>query len=125
VHKVLFIGNDEEDNSMFCQALDQASWDAKCTMAQSCGHAQLLLDNGVLPDYVFIDAFMTMIWNPDCLMGLLNDTRLKEVKWVNYTAQKIPAMPEHAEIVRNFIFISKPTMPEDVVESIRILFRNT
>jgi hypothetical protein len=123
VHSVLFIGNDEDDHLMFCQAIDQAGLDAKCTIAQSCSHGRLLVDNGLLPDYIFIDAFMTMIWNPECLNGLINTTKLNKVRWVNYTAQKIPALPSHAEILRNFIFIAKPTTPEGVVESMRILFR--
>jgi hypothetical protein len=125
VHKVLFIGSDEEDNLMFCQALDQTGWYTKCTMAQTCAHAQLLVNNGLEPDYIFIDGFMTMVWNPDCLTGLINDTKLSEVKWVNYTAQKMPARPEHGEILRNFIVIPKPTSPEDVVEAVRTLFRRS
>jgi hypothetical protein len=123
VRSVLYIGSDEEDQLLFCHAIDEIAQDIECIMAQSCAHARLLLENQAVPEYIFIDAYMTMVWNPECLTGIINDARLAEVKWINYTAQKTPQRPEHAQILQRFIRIPKPTATVDVAESLETLFK--
>lgn len=67
---IVIVDDDEEDRTIFCEALAEVLKEPNCIQKKSCEDLQNILNSGVKIDAVFIDGFMYPTTGIECLKKL-------------------------------------------------------
>jgi CheY-like chemotaxis protein len=118
---VLIIDDDEDDRSLFFDAVKEIDPRVKCISALDGRDALVLLRNKdiTLPDYIFLDLNMPRLNGKQCLIELKKDPRLSKIPVIIYsTSKRIEDIQETKKLgAENFI--TKPTLFREICNAIR------
>jgi CheY-like chemotaxis protein len=108
--KVLLIDNDEEDQEIFCAALQDVDASISCTMANNAVNAleKINTDPEFTPTIIFIDMNMPMINGLECLQKLKTIERLRDIPVYIYSTSASPSTIADAKRLGAIDFVVKP-----------------
>jgi CheY-like chemotaxis protein len=119
---VLLIDDDEDDREIFELALKQASEDAICITLQSCKEAlQLLSENSIRPDHIFLDINMPVMSGRECLVEIGKLDQLKDVPVYMYTTSSRMADRDSFLAMGAREMLNKPLKISDLVDMLKRL----
>lgn len=82
--KILLIDDDEDEQTIFAEALNAAEISFDCVFANSAAQGIKILDN-VLPDYIFVDFNMPAKDGIECLKEIKQKNSFKETPVILYS----------------------------------------
>lgn len=117
---ILYADDDVDDCELVVEALEKIDPRINCVMANDGQQAlEILNQDQILPDYIFLDVNMPVMNGKNCLIELKKDERLKEIPVVIYsTTQDKEEIQELYEIGATE-FVQKPNTFRDLCISLK------
>lgn len=107
---ILLIDDDEDDRDIFAIALKTAQPDAKLITASNGPKALELLENeNLVPDFIFIDLNMPYMHGTECLKKIKQIPALQHVPAIIYTTSSSKKDVEDTQKEGAAFFVVKPT----------------
>lgn len=121
---VLIIDDDEDDRSLFFDAVKEVDIDITCMTARDGQEALDLLRSGqaALPDFIFLDLNMPRLNGKQCLTEIKKDSRLHHIPIIIYTTTKRAEDVEEVKKLGASRFLTKPALFSDICEAISSVF---
>ncbi|MGZ3883469.1 MAG: response regulator [Bacteroidia bacterium] len=118
---ILIIDDDEDDRSLFFDAVKEIDPDLKCISAVNGQDALTVLRSkgAALPDYIFLDLNMPRLNGKQCLAELKKDPRLSKIPVIIYSTSKRIEDVEETKKLGAENFITKPTLFREICDAIR------
>jgi CheY-like chemotaxis protein len=86
---ILAVDDDPEDREFFCDAIEQIDTSIVVMTARNGSEAlQLLQNNYLLPDHIFLDINMPMMDGKTCLQELRKEKKFRDIPVVMYSTTK-------------------------------------
>jgi CheY-like chemotaxis protein len=83
---ILYADDDRDDCDLLCEALGKIDPSIRCILASNGRDAlNILNENQLLPDYIFLDINMPVMDGKKCLVEIKKDVRLKEIPVIIYS----------------------------------------
>lgn len=113
----LLIDNDEDDREIFLLALEKANPNIECTAVASGIQALELLRKHAdfLPAFIFIDMNMPLMDGRECLHGIRQIGRLKDVSIYMYSTTADPKTIESLKGLGITDFLIKPSKFNELI----------
>ncbi len=116
---ILYADDDSDDCELLTEALEKIDPTIQCKVASDGMDALNILNEGELPDYIFLDVNMPVMDGKDCLEKLKNDERLKNIPVVIYSTTR-----NHEEIRELYAmgaeqFVEKPSNFNDLCKTLK------
>lgn len=118
---VLIIDDDEDDRSLFFDAVREIDPTVKCMSAVNGQDAlvQLRSKDLTLPDYIFLDLNMPRLNGKQCLAELKKDPVLASIPVIIYSTSRRSEDVEETKKLGAENFITKPTLFKEICSAIR------
>lgn len=123
--KILYADDDRDDCDLVSEALGAIDPKIECTMASDGSEAlDLLHDDEMLPDYIFLDVNMPVMDGKRCLKELKKDARLKDIPVVIYSTTQDKEEIKELYALGAEAYVQKPNNFTDLCLSLqRVLLK--
>ncbi|MBA3828056.1 MAG: response regulator [Taibaiella sp.] len=107
--KILLIDDDEDDQLMFCDALNEINSSVECAVVNN-GQAGLdyLYHNPPPPDIIFLDLNMPIMNGYECLTALKQQDSYKDIPVIIFSTSSSPVDIAKTKKLGADVFITKP-----------------
>jgi CheY-like chemotaxis protein len=108
--KVFLIDDDQDDQEIFCMAVESVNKDIMCITVSDCVEALSMLkaDKELMPDFIFIDVNMPKMNGIECLTHLVTMEHLKVSKIYMYSTTSEENSVKTCKQLGAIDFIVKP-----------------
>jgi len=113
---ILLVEDDEDDRSLFLEALKEVDKTITCIPVANGQDALLYLKDAanLLPQYIFLDLRMPGLSGRQTLEAIVKDPRLAPVPVIVYTTSRELKESKELKDLGAVHFMSKPVSPDDV-----------
>lgn len=113
---ILLVDDDEDDRQLFIEATKEVDDTITCHPVSDGMKALAYLrdDRNGLPDFIFLDLYMTGLSGEECLAEIKNEMRAAGVPVIVYTDSRDVCDSVKLKQQGAAHFASKPASPEDV-----------
>ena len=119
--KILLIDDDHDDQTLFCEAVNQISNSVVCETADSGQKGLALLESSAeLPDILFLDINMPMMDGQACLREIKANAKLKDIPVVMYSTTNNSAEISKYKMM-GAKFLVKPPQFSKLVKSLSFI----
>jgi len=115
---ILIIDDDEDDRSLFSDAVKQVDSALTCHSAKSGPDALGILKGGLVPDLIFLDLNMPCQDGKQCLGELKKINALKNTPVIMYSTTRRPSDVAETKKMGATHFITKPPLFNDICKAI-------
>lgn len=117
---ILIIDDDEDDRSLFIDAVNEVDSSIKCIAISSGTEALLLLrtENFTLPDFIFLDLNMPCLNGKQYLVQVKKDPRLMHIPVIIYSTTRRDEDVEETKRLGASYFLTKPILFSEICRSI-------
>ena len=121
----LLVDDDEDDQEIFCLALEKVNPSMKCIKASDGRDAlSILSEESFIPDYIFLDLNMPRMDGKECLKEIRKQSRFNKVPVIIFTTSSSERdQAETRQLGANW-FITKPPLISTLVEKLSEVFSN-
>lgn len=120
---ILYADDDDDDRLTFVEMIQEIDSQIKLVLAEDGIQTITLLDNGDLPDVIFLDINMPILNGYETLAEIRRDSRFRETKVVMFsTTSYHKSYDKYASL--NAFFVSKPSSIKEGVEILRRIIQN-
>ena len=122
ISHILLADDDEDDRSLFSEAVKVVSPDIKVTLAENEPGLLMFLNNDVIPEVIFLDVNMPLKSGLDCLRAIKSNINYINTSVVMYsTSNNMKDIDAAYEEGADF-YIIKPSNYTLLIEILRSLF---
>ena len=122
----LLVDDDEDDQEIFCLALEKVDPSINCLTASDGREALLMLKNkSVTPDYIFLDLNMPQMDGKECLKEIRKHDHLRNIPVIIFTTSSAPRDVEETKRLGATSFITKPPLVSTLAKKLLDVFNNT
>ena len=120
---VLNVDDDQEDREFFCDALREIDPTVTCLVADSGIEAlNVLKEQTILPDYIFLDINMPMMDGKQCLKALKSIAEFEEIPVIMYSTSTDTDEIRQCYSLGAMDFLIKPHSYEKLVNDLTSIF---
>ena len=120
---VFIVDDDVDDTEMFCEVISNMNNSIKCTAASNSREALQLLENEhVLPDFLFLDLNMPGMNGKQLLEQLKQNKKLASIPVIIYSTSKLEADKEETRRLGACYFLSKPNSMQQLKKDLEFVF---
>ena len=113
--KFLIIDDDEDDREIFQIALEETKTNSICyTAVNALVALEMLKNNAVQPDFIFLDFNMPKMSGKECLLQLKSDEKTKHISVVMFSTSSDPSDIEETMQLGALDFFSKPSQVKEL-----------
>lgn len=118
------IDDDQDDQDIFCMALDDLGEDISCVFANDGREGFMKLNTDALfePNYIFIDLNMPRMNGLQCLTAIKSIDRLKKVPIFMYSTSNDPKIITETKLLGASDYIVKPISVDTLTDILRQCF---
>jgi len=120
---ILYVDDDDDDLQLFEEAIKEIDSSIVCLLKSAGKEALELLENGLLPDLIFLDVNMPEMDGVTCLAKIRENERFCDLKVILLSVSPYTINKER---VRSFSadFLTKPTNYEDLLKVLKRVLLN-
>ena len=106
---ILLVDDDEDDQTLFVDALNQIDNSFRCDVANSGQEAMLSLrTKAPTPDIIFLDLNMPKMNGYECLAEIKSEAKFKHIPVVIYSTVTMQSENERTQLMEAEHFFTKP-----------------
>jgi CheY-like chemotaxis protein len=123
---VFIVDDDSDDREFFCDALHEIDEEIQCICAGNGNEAMALLteQNGVHPDYIFLDMNMPRISGKQCLSFIKNNQQLSHIPVIIFSTTRQYEEAEEARQLGAALFLTKPATYSELKRNLSLILLN-
>ena len=122
ISHILLADDDEDDRTLFTEAVKAISPDIKVTLAENEPSLLIFLDNEIKPEVIFLDVNMPLKSGLDCLRAIKSNMNYLNTSVVMYsTSNNMKDIDAAYEEGADF-YIIKPSNYNSLIEILKALF---
>jgi CheY-like chemotaxis protein len=117
---ILLIDDDEDDRSLFHDALKEIDGSIRCITSVNGQDGLLLLNDTSenLPDFIFLDLNMPCMNGKQCLAEIKKDSRLSNIPVIIYSTTNRPEDEVEMKKLGAACFVTKPALFREICSAI-------
>ncbi|WP_033410832.1 response regulator [Segetibacter koreensis] len=120
---VFIVDDDKDDTDMFCEVISEINNSVKCTAASNGKEALQLLENErVLPDFLFLDLNMPGMNGKQLLKQLKQNQKLTSIPVIIYSTSNLEADKEITRQLGASYFLTKPDSMKQLKKDLEFVF---
>jgi len=120
-YQVYLIDDDEDEYLLFKQAIAELNIDVDVRYIDNCSEMLELLDQGYIPDLLFLDLNMPIISGRECIQKIRSKLRDK-VSIIIYSTSKYPLDVEGTHQDGANLYVIKPNSFDDLIQTLKGVF---
>ena len=120
-YKVYLIDDDEDEYLLFQQALAELNLDVEIQYINNCSEMLELLDNGHIPDLLFLDLNMPIISGRECIKKIREKLKDK-LSIIIYSTSKYPPDVDGTRLDGANLYVIKPNSFEGLLQTLKAVF---
>lgn len=120
---IILIDDDEDDTSIFLEALGEISDSLKCeTFLDASTALNKLIAKEIRPDIIFLDLNMPRMNGQQFLMEMKKNVALKDIPIIIFSTTAQPSIIQLTKELGGHGFITKPRKYDDLVNLLKPFF---
>lgn len=121
VYKVFLIDDDEDEYLLFQQAISELKINVDVRYINNCNEMLNLLDQGQIPDLLFLDLNMPVISGRECIKKIREKLRDK-LSIIIYSTSKYPPDVDGTHKDGANLYVIKPNSFEGLMQTLKAVF---